>query len=328
MHPKTTTAPAGHDLYTGTIALSIDRATFGNSRQASLDNVQVDADKTMLTLNKRLLRSLALRKINHVQATAVNAVYNLSVPSFFKPGICVLKFAAVPKAEAILKQAQAALAPLVETFVAEYPKAVDDMQAVLREQFRRADYPTVDEVRQMFGFKWRYLNIGAPQELETIDAKIFADQTKLVAAEMKVAAVEMRRMLLATFQEAVGHIADRLTNGVGGKPKVFRDSLLDNVSAFVENFPLRDLTNFEELQTLVTEAKSMLKGVSPTLLRDDASLRAATQKQAETLKTALDALLVSPPTRAIILDDDDVPVVSIKTAAQKAAAARKRAKVA
>lgn len=320
------------DIYSKTMALALDRSKFGNRRKVSMGAVEVSvvdaaqaegenkADKNMLSLSKRLLKSAELKAIDAIDNEAASYLFDVCVPSFFRPGIHLVPLAAVDKVDAKLTDLKAQRATLVETFIAAYPAAVEAMREVLGELFNPLEYPSDDAMRQQFAFSWRYLNLGAPTQLQSVSAKVYAEQRQQIQAQVNDAAMEIRTMMRGTMAELVKHMVDRLTPDPDGKPKVFRDSLIKNFNTFLENFELRNVTNDAQLQALVADAKKLIAGVDPKTLRDNDAMRAAVVSGVEKIKVSLDTMVVSG--RAINLDDDEPVSGGVMSPAKKAALTR------
>src|SRR5262245_9090639 len=192
------------------------------------------------------------------------------------------------------------------------------MRDELNEMYNPLDYPTVANMQRYFGFTWRYLNLGTPSQLQSVSAKVFAQQKAQIQAEINDAAVEIRTMLRTTMAKLVTHMHERLQPGPDGKAKRFHESNLENLNEFLANFDLRNVTNDTELQKLVKQAKDLVSGVDPKLVKSDEALRNSIQVGVEQIKATLDTMVVSG--RAINLDDDGP--VGILSPAKKAAMTR------
>ena len=87
-------------------------------------------------------------------------------------------------------------------------------------------------------------------------------------------AVELAEQTFAEeLSQLVGHLAERLSGSVDGKPKVFRDSAISNLNEFFERFQHLSIGSNEDLDQLVENARQVISGVDPQDLRDRASLR-------------------------------------------------------
>ncbi len=71
----------------------------------------------------------------------------------------------------------------------------------------------------------------------------------------------------------VTHLTERLAGQTDGKPKVFRDSVVNNLADFFQRFPHLNIRSNEQLELLVDQAQQIFQGVEPQTLRDDRVLR-------------------------------------------------------
>ena len=98
----------------------------------------------------------------------------------------------------------------------------------------------------------------------------------------------------------VEHLSERLSGQIDGKPKVFRDSMITNLTEFFERFGKLNIRSNEQLDELVERAQQVVRGVEPQQLRDNQSLRQEVATQLSGVQSALDGLLVDRPRRRII----------------------------
>ena len=80
-----------------------------------------------------------------------------------------------------------------------------------------------------------------------------------------------------TFAEELGslvsHLAERLSGEADGKPKVFRDTAVTNLTEFLERFQRLSIGTDESLEQLVEQARSLVTGIVPEDLRQRDTLR-------------------------------------------------------
>src|SRR4029079_18114497 len=98
----------------------------------------------------------------------------------------------------------------------------------------------------------------------------------------------------------VSHLAERLSGHDDGKPKIFRDSAIGNLSEFFERFRSFNVRSSAELDQLVARAQATVRGVQPQQLRDNPSLREHVASQLAGVQSVLDGLLVDRPRRNIL----------------------------
>jgi hypothetical protein len=102
------------------------------------------------------------------------------------------------------------------------------------------------------------------------------------------------------LSKLVDHLGDRLSGTVDGKPKVFRDSAISNLTEFFERFRSLNVRSNEQLDELVGRTQQLLRGVEPQQLRDSESTRQRIATQIDGVQSSLDGLMVDRPRRNIL----------------------------
>ena len=98
----------------------------------------------------------------------------------------------------------------------------------------------------------------------------------------------------------VSHLSDRLSGQEDGKPKVFRDTAVENLREFFTRFQQLNVRSNADLDTLVDQARRILRGVEPQQLRDNAARRQQVASQLAGVQASLDGLMVDRPRRSIL----------------------------
>ena len=98
----------------------------------------------------------------------------------------------------------------------------------------------------------------------------------------------------------VSHLAERISGQEDGKPKIFRDSAITNLSEFFERFGQLNVRSNEQLDSLVAQAQRIVRGIEPQELRDSSKLRQHVATQLAGVQSVLDGLLVDRPRRNIL----------------------------
>jgi len=104
----------------------------------------------------------------------------------------------------------------------------------------------------------------------------------------------------AELAKLVSHLTERLSGTEDIKPKIFRDSALENLTDFFQRF--RDLNDrsSEQLDQLVSDAQRVIRAVDPQDLRDNQGLRQHVATEMSRVSSVLDGLLVDRPRRNIL----------------------------
>ncbi|WP_254509407.1 AAA family ATPase [Anatilimnocola floriformis] len=87
---------------------------------------------------------------------------------------------------------------------------------------------------------------------------------------------------------------------LAGKPKIFRDSAVENLRDFFERFRHLNIRSCAQLDELVAQAQRVVRGVEPQQLRDNQNLRQQVAVQLSSVQSVLDGMLVDRPRRNIL----------------------------
>lgn len=295
------------ELFRNACAFTLTMRKWSNRRKGDISKVIVDADKARLKISKTLIESPELDTIKEFTSGLYKWCCERCNPSCFKDGIYLVKISEVPKFEDRLNKGQAQLMnDLVPAFLEAYPKQIEASRAILNEQFDSEDYPSIEKMRETFGISWNWIAFGVP---DNIPAELREAESKKIEAQFKEAEVEIMAALREGFSKVVAHVSERLTEVPGEKKKIFRDSLFEDLSSFIENFSARNLVNDTALESLVNQAKGILtqvRGDNPKeqaqVVRDSEEMRAKTAEAFAAMRVAVDATIMDKPGRKFQLD--------------------------
>jgi hypothetical protein len=121
-----------------------------------------------------------------------------------------------------------------------------------------------------------------------------------VASRFDEAVLLAEDAFLGELNRLVSHLTERLSGGDDGKPKVFRDSAVENLREFFTRFQQLNIRSNADLDTVVDQARRILNGVEPQQLRDNASRRQQIASQLAAVQASVDGMLVDRPRRTII----------------------------
>ena len=106
--------------------------------------------------------------------------------------------------------------------------------------------------------------------------------------------------LTEEFGRLVSHLAERLTDDAGGRPKTFRDSSLENLLEFFGRFRQLAVRNGDDLERLVEQAQDLVRGIRPQDLRQPGQLRERIASDLVRVGQDLESMLVERPRRRIV----------------------------
>jgi hypothetical protein len=293
----------GVDLAKKTVCIKVRLSTMGNTRKVSTSQIEADADKDLLRVTKYLVASAELKAIGRFDGEIRRFLYNICLP--FEIGIHLLPIPALQQVEERLQQFAADREALGEAFLAAYPGLCHDAAKRLRALYNPADYPPVDEVRRQFGFSWQYVSFGVPDALRGVSQQVWEQEREKAAQRMAEASSEIQQVLRESMARLVQHMADRLRETPDGKPMRFKETTVSNLVEFLANFEFRNVTDDQELQTLVAKGRDLLQGVQADDLRTTGDLRTRVHQGMAAIGAELDGMLTRVGGRKFRLADGE-----------------------
>jgi hypothetical protein len=91
-----------------------------------------------------------------------------------------------------------------------------------------------------------------------------------------------------------------LSGEIDGKPKVFRDTAVENLTEFLQRFVKLNIRSNPELDALAARARDVIQGVRPQRLRDSASLRRHVSAELAVVEARLGQCMADRPRRSIM----------------------------
>lgn len=299
-----TTTPA-RNPFDKAILLSVTVCMLGVSRKVSTDAVEVDSDKTLLRVSKKILDCPEYLEITQAVGALKKFLKARAIPGcrFIKGGIYPVPANRVTEIDAAVQEMIAVYNGRVTRFCEVYEARSEEARARLNVLGDAADYPPLDKVKGAFGIETEYVTLGPPSNLKAISREIWQREEQRAKAACVEAAGQVRDAMRTMFADLVGHMTERLTPSDDGKPKKFKESMIANFKEFLETFQDRNITDDEQLAGLVEKARGILAGKKVEALRRDLDTRAIAAQRLGEIKTALDSMVTERPTRAIDLDE-------------------------
>lgn len=181
---------------------------------------------------------------------------------------------------------------LVDNFITAYPTLVSAAAFNLGDLFNREEYPEAEDVRGKFGFNYSFtpvpmagdfrVDVGdaALNELRTHYEQQFTDRLD-----------KAMREAWERLHDCLTHMKDRLTDDVvdgEAKPKIFRDSLVENAMELSDLLRHLNVTNDQKLEDARRQLHSALVGTDAKDLRDSRTARQDVRMQVEEILSKFD----------------------------------------
>lgn len=286
-------------------ALSLTISMLGNRRKISAATVadpEKEFNRDMIGVSKQLLDSAEYKAIRSFDGETKRWLYAHSLPCMFTGhgGIYMIPTGLFTKVYDTLTERAEQRQALVEKFISVYPQLVADAKTKLGPiLFNESDYPDVEELEASFGMRWMVTEFKTPEALSTIRKEIFEREKKKAETQWKSVADEAKESLRFGFAKLIERITERLSD----PGKKFKDSLVSNISEFIETFPYLNVTNDLELQAQVKKASTLINGLDPDDLRKSLDTRKSILDGMLQIESKLDTMITDRPKRRILAED-------------------------
>ena len=295
---------AAERLRTTTAAMRLSFTWFG-VRKALSDEQRAraadafGAEGDFLSAGKKLLdtRDPAFKAVSSVRSRAISFWRSASLP-FPEPGIRLIRQNELDTISGRMSGFRGELRETVSALDARF----ESLKAAARERlgrlFNPSDYPaTLDG---LFDMAWEFPSVDPPDYLRLLSPELYRQECERVQARFDEAIRLGEAAFLDELSRLVEHLTERLTGSEDGKPKVFRDSAVKNLTEFFERFRHLNVRSNQQLDEMVAQAQRVVRGIEPQQLRDNPTVRQRVMTQFAGVQSVVDGLLVDRPRRAIL----------------------------
>jgi len=297
------TSPAER-LRSTMIAMRLSFSWFGvrkslTSEQRSEAAEAFGADGEVLSAGKRLIdtKHPKYRTVTNVRSRAVGLWKSVSLP-FPEAGIRLIKRDDLGTVQVWMTTLKHDLQEAVSELDTEFVQLKEAARRRLGRLYNEADYPL--SLQGLFDLNWDWPNVEAPKHLQQLSPELYQEECRRVRSRFDDAVHMAEQAFLEELEKLVSHLSERLSGSDDGKPKIFRDSAVENLTAFFGRFRDLNIGSSEELEDLVDRAQRVVGGIQPQQLRDSDQLRQQVATQLATVQSSLDGLLVDRPRRNIL----------------------------
>ena len=290
--------PNATNIWERAVALSLYVRRYNGRAAASAQSITTDADKSWLSLTKRLLDSPELEKVAGHDRWFKAWLTRKALPSFFRSGVYLVPSDLIGEIDAQIETYRVEREKLIDAFVAVYDEQVEAARERLGSLFDQENYVDLDRLRSFFYIKAHYFEFGQPRIFAKIKGGMFAREQERLDRYVSSAMDNITLLLRQNLLDLVQHASERLTAGEDGKRKRFSRSMVDGISEFLDTFSARNIADDTDLAAVVEQMKGLMTGVDADALRDNDTLRATVATSLSGVKDALSAMVESAPARA------------------------------
>ena len=257
------------------------------------------AEGQFLSAGKKLIdtRHPAFKAVTQVRSRAVGLWKAISLP-YPEPGLRLLRQDQVERFDNLMTELNHDLDEAVTALQEEYSAIKSAARKRLGALYSPADYPA--SLEGLFAMDWDFPSVEPPDYLRRLNPELYEQEARRVAARFDEAVQLAETAFTAELVELVSHLCERLSGDRDGKPKVFRDSAVENLREFFERFRNLNVGSNEELERLVDQAQQVVCGLKPQQLREDVRSRQRVARELSRVQSVLDGLMVDRPRRNIL----------------------------
>ena len=257
------------------------------------------AEGEFLSAGKKLLdtKHPAFKAVTGVRSRIVSLWKGMSLP-YPEPGVRLIRQDQIDTFTEQLTNLKEELDEAVWRLDEHYAELKSAARDRLGSLFNSADYP--ESLRGMFQVAWDFPSVEPPDYLRQLNPEVYRQECERVASRFDEAVQLAESAFVEELQSLVSHLTERLAGQADGRPKVFRDSAIENLTQFFERFRELNVRSNEQLDDLVGQCQQVVQGVEPQSLRDNNVLRQSVASELNQVQSVLDDLLVDRPRRNIL----------------------------
>lgn len=167
------------------------------------------------------------------------------------------------------KESKAGLEELIERYESLKKAEFYDDPRLYNED----NYPTTDELRAKFNFRWGWQKVSLPveegQELSVVSKKVVQNENKKFQEQMKELAEEGIAAVRTSFLEIITHLRDCLKD----PDKKFQEATVEKPKEFLKRFASINIYGDKPFEDVSKDIGEILSGVYAEDLRDDSFYR-------------------------------------------------------
>jgi len=257
------------------------------------------ANAQFLSAGKKLIDTShpAYKAVTAVRGKVQAFWKSLSLP-YPEPGVRLIRQDRIDPFAAQMTEFQEELRKAVQNLDQRYNELKGLARQRLGSLFNAADYP--QSLIALFDIAYDFPSVEPPDYLQQLNPTLYEEECRRVQSRFDEAVKLAEEAFTAELAKLISHLTERLSGQEEGKPKIFRDSAVENLTAFFQRFRELNVRSSDQLDRLVADAQRVIRGVEPQALRDNAGLRQHVATEMSRVESVLDGLLIDRPRRNIL----------------------------
>lgn len=254
-------------------------------------------------LNKPLLGEFKeLEELEGWRAEQRERFKRFGIP-FIGDGMTIVDINTIPDVEALANAVDAKQSELFERMIEVYPTKITRDAIPVPELWNPLDYPTVDNLRNKFRWKRKWMHFGVPEVLKEINMAMYEAEWKratIVWAEVRQNGIILLRKQVAEMTE---RLAESLTPSADGSKRRFYETTLTNMTEFFDRFDQRNLAGDTELAEVVKQLKALVSNQDVDSFKKDEGLRGRVLEASNRIVQEVSQMVTDAESRVITFED-------------------------
>ena len=280
-------------LGSSAMLVEVNISTWAGRREDKRASAKVTQDahakKGIANVTKKLLANSDTLRAIHVHVTATRNMHSNMTMPWSNSGLRLLPTAQYFNYSEAMSQMQNEFEALKTKFLNSYNDEVINVQLKLGSLFSRDDYPTIETLNSKFAFRMNYMPLP-----DVGDFRVDVGNEALLEIKQKYEDFYSKQYNTAMndvwtrLHKALTNMSERLDYSSKEDKKVFRDTLVGNVTDMIELLRVCNVTKSTQMSDMANKLEDAMSGVTADALREDDTFRAET-------KAAVDAVMKSLP---------------------------------
>lgn len=242
-----------------------------------------EAGRFMKTLFEKSQDS-RLKKIGRIIGDFRTTAYKMTLP-WAQDGQRILPTVLLDGFVAEFDKAKAVFDNELISLENEYPSLIEAQKDRLQGLYDPSDYPKASELAGLFHFAIKIRPVPTDGDFRvSISAETMTALQDAIKRESQAVLQEATQTAYSRLHGVVSKMADALEVG---EHKVFRNSLVGNVSDLCDIIDGLNISGDNELERLSAKVRSSLANVTPEELRNEPVIREAAKVEARAISNAL-----------------------------------------
>ena len=271
-----------------------------NSDQKTQAAESFGAEGTSISAGKRLIdtKHEAYRNLTSLRSQITRYWKDNSLAFPEETGVRLIKQDRISEFDSAFRRYRSELNDAVRQLDVHFSDLKEAARLRLGALYDDSDYPT--SLEGEIEMNWEFPNLEVPSYLRQLNPAVYAEQSRKVTERFERSVEIAEQAFIEQLDGLVNHLAERISSSEDGRPKIFRDSAVQNFKEFFDRFRSLNVSSNEQLDELVARCEQMVSGVQPQQLRDNESLRRSLATNLSTVQSSLDQMLVDRPRRNIL----------------------------